>query len=180
MNQFGVSGNLMSLGALDFGLIIDGAVIIVENALRHLSERQHQAGRPLSRPERLEEVVRSSEEMLRPTIFGQVIIFLVFVPCLSFQGVEGKMFTPMIVTLMLALASAFVMSLTFVPALSAILLGGRIAEGDIAFIQKLKMLYEPRLRYAMAHAYYVIGGAAALFASRCFLFLPWANFHSAT
>ena len=106
MNALGVPANLMSLGALDFGLIIDGAIIIVENTLRRIAERQKRLGRPVRRDERLAEVLQASEEMVRPTVYGQIVIFLVFVPCLSFQGVEGKMFSPMVITLMLALASA--------------------------------------------------------------------------
>ncbi|KAH2841540.1 hypothetical protein KXW36_000934, partial [Aspergillus fumigatus] len=90
MNGLHISGNLMSLGALDFGLIIDGAVIIVENSLRRLGERQAHEGRLLTLHERLEEVIASSKEMVRPTVYGQIVIFLVFLPCLTFQGVEGK------------------------------------------------------------------------------------------
>ena len=164
MKVLGVSGNLMSLGALDFGLIIDGAVIIVENSLRRLAERQHKEGHVLGYDERLDEVIRSSHEMIRPTIFGQIIIFLVFVPCLSFQGVEGKMFAPMIVTLMLALGAAFLLSLTFVPALVAILMTGRVAEKEVTFIRMLKNFYKPRLDYALRNPLPVIGGAVALFA----------------
>ena len=115
MNALGVSGNLMSLGALDFGLIVDGAVIIVENALRRLAERQEHQGRLLTLTERMEETREAAQEMVRPTVFGQLIIFLVFVPLLTFEGVEGKTFSPMATTLMLALASAFVLSITFIP-----------------------------------------------------------------
>jgi cobalt-zinc-cadmium resistance protein CzcA len=146
MNSLGISGNLMSLGALDFGLIIDGAVIIVENTLRRLAERQHREGRLLVLKERLEEVVASSREMLRPTIYGQLVIFLVFLPCLTFQGVEGKMFSPMVITLMLALASAFVLSLTFVPALIAVMMTGRVAEKEVRVVAATKTRYEPWLR----------------------------------
>lgn len=149
MNTFGISGNLMSLGALDFGLIIDGAVIIVENAFRRLAERQQHEGRLLELSERLEEVLASSREMLRPTVYGQIVIFLVFLPCLTFQGVEGKMFSPMVITLMLALASAFVLSLTFVPALIAILLKGNFTEKDVPIIVEAKRHYEPALRFAV-------------------------------
>jgi len=171
MKELGVSGNLMSLGALDFGLIIDGAVIIVENSLRRLAARQHLEGHVLSHDERLDEVIRSSHEMIRPTIFGQIIIFLVFVPCLSFQGVEGKMFSPMIITLMLALAAAFLLSLSFVPATVAILLTGRIGETEVAFIRRIKTFYEPRLRYALRHPLPVIGSAVAIFAVALIVFL---------
>jgi len=150
MNSLGISGNLMSLGALDFGLIIDGAVIIVENTLRRLAERQHLVGRTLDLKERLEEVVGSSREMLRPTIYGQLVIFLVFLPCLTFQGVEGKMFSPMVITLMLALASAFVLSITFVPALIAVLMKNNVSEKEVKVIVATKHRYEPWLRRAVA------------------------------
>jgi heavy metal efflux system protein len=170
MNTLGVSGNLMSLGALDFGLIIDGAVIVVENSLRLLSERQHREARLLKQEERLEVVIQSSGEMIRPTIFGQIVIFLVFVPCLSFQGVEGKMFSPMIITLMLALGAAFLLSLTFVPALTAIFMSGRIAEKEVFFIRKLKAFYEPRLHYALKHPVPIIGGAALILALALLVF----------
>lgn len=145
MNALNISGNLMSLGALDFGLIIDGAVIIVENALRRLAERQKMVGRRLDLNERLEEVIASSKEMVRPSVYGQAVIFLVFLPCLTFQGVEGKMFSPMVITLMLALGSAFVLSMTFVPALVAILLKGDFQEKETGIVEKTKHIYEPIL-----------------------------------
>jgi cobalt-zinc-cadmium resistance protein CzcA len=163
MNSLGISGNLMSLGALDFGLIIDGAVIIVENTLRRLAERQHHEGRTLVLRERLEEVVASSREMLRPTIYGQLVIFLVFLPCLTFQGVEGKMFSPMVITLMLALASAFVLSLTFVPALIAVMMKGPVSEKEVKAIAVAKRRYKPLLRRAVARpAPFLIAGVAVL------------------
>jgi len=165
MNALNISGNLMSLGALDFGLIIDGAVIIVENSLRRLAERQHREGRLLSTPERLEEVVKSSREMVRPTVYGQAVIFLVFLPCLTFQGVEGKMFSPMVITLMLALASAFVLSLTFVPAMVALLVKGRISETEAPFIRWTKRHYEPWLRRAVAGPAPFVLAAMGVFAA---------------
>ena len=122
----------MSLGALDFGLIVDGAVIIAENSLRHLGERQRELGRPLSLPERLETVRASAAEMIQPTVYGQAIIILVYVPLLTFTGVEGKMFAPMALTVIIALAAAFVLSLTFVPAMIAILVTGRVQENENA------------------------------------------------
>lgn len=157
MNEMKISGNLMSLGALDFGLIIDGAVIIVENTLRMLAERQHKEGRVLTLPERLETVIASSKEMVRPSVYGQVVIFLVFLPCLTFQGVEGKMFSPMVITLMLALASAFVLSLTFVPAMVAILIRGKVSETEVPLIRAVKTRYEPVLRAAVAKPLPFIG-----------------------
>jgi cobalt-zinc-cadmium resistance protein CzcA len=164
MNGFHISGNLMSLGALDFGLIIDGAIIIVENNLRRHAERQAREGRQLRKDERLEEVIQSSQEMVRPTVYGQIIIFLVFLPCLTFQGVEGKMFSPMVITLMLALASAFVLSLTFVPAMVALLLTGHVNEEEVTFIRKAKALYEPCLHRAIARPWPFIGAAVGTFA----------------
>jgi cobalt-zinc-cadmium resistance protein CzcA len=164
MNALNISGNLMSLGALDFGLIIDGAVIIVENNLRRHAERQAHLGRLLTRDERLEEVVQSSQEMVRPTVYGQIIIFLVFLPCLTFQGVEGKMFSPMVITLMLALASAFVMSLTFVPAMVALLFTGHVAEEEVKIVRKVKEWYSPKLQRAIRTPWPFIGGATAVFA----------------
>lgn len=171
MNALKISGNLMSLGALDFGLIIDGAVIIVENTLRRLAERQHQAGRRLELRERLQEVVASSQEMVRPTVFGQVVILLVFVPCLTFQGIEGKMFSPMVLTLMLALASAFVLSLTFVPAMVALLMKDFAKEKDVPAVAWAKRAYAPRLDWAVRRPGRVIGGAAALSAVALAVFL---------
>ena len=150
MNGLGVSGNLMSLGALDFGLIVDGAVIIVENALRRLAERQEHEGRLLTRDERMEETTLAAKEMVRPTVYGQLIIFLVFVPLLTFQGVEGKTFAPMAITLMVALASAFVLSLTFVPAMIAIVVKGRVSETEVKPIRWFKERYAPVLGRGVA------------------------------
>jgi cobalt-zinc-cadmium resistance protein CzcA len=170
MNALGVPANLMSLGALDFGLIIDGAIIIVENTLRRIAERQKHLGRSLDRDERLAEALQASQEMVRPTVYGQIIIVLVFVPCLAFQGVEGKMFWPMVITLMLALASAFLLSLTFVPATAAILIRGKVSEREVALIRLAKRLYAPALRKALAHPYVVIAGELAIFSAALVVF----------
>jgi len=179
MNALGVPANLMSLGALDFGLIIDGAVIIVENTLRRIAERQKRLGRALDRDERLHEALEASVEMVRPTVYGQIVIFLVFVPCLSFQGVEGKMFSPMVITLMLALSSAFLLSLTFVPAMAAILVRGKVAEREVPVIRAAKRLYAPMLRTALARPFSVIlsgivtfGAALIVFFSLGRVFMP--------
>jgi cobalt-zinc-cadmium resistance protein CzcA len=112
MVQAKISGNLMSLGAIDFGIIVDGAVIIVENCLRALAERQHQLGRNLTLRERLHEVLFATRQMVQPSVFGQAIIVTVYLPILSLTGVEGKMFHPMAWTVIFALAAAFVLSLT--------------------------------------------------------------------
>jgi len=170
MNYFGVSGNLMSLGALDFGLIVDGSVIIIENCIRRLADRQHSEGRVLTLAERLQETTAATSEMIRPTIFGQAIIFLVFAPLLTFSGVEGKMFSPMAITLMLALGSAFLLSLTFVPAMVAILIRGKVAEKEVPAIAIAKRRYEPSLRWSIRRPFAVIGAAVAVSALAAFMF----------
>ena len=159
----------MSLGALDFGLIVDGAVIITENALRHLAERQHALGRALDLEERLETVRASAEEMIKPSLYGQAIIILVYVPLLTFTGVEGKMFQPMALTVIIALAAAFVLSLTFVPALIAIAITGRVTEADNPLIRGLKAALpagprprRPRARDVRRAALLLLVGAGLL------------------
>ncbi|KAJ8139360.1 hypothetical protein OY671_007428, partial [Metschnikowia pulcherrima] len=151
MNSLGVSGNLMSLGALDFGLIVDGAVIIVENALRRLAERQEHEGRLLTRSERMEETTLAAQEMIRPTVYGQLIIFSVFVPSLTFQAVEGKTSAPMAIPSMVALAPAFVSSSTFVPAMIALVITGKVSETEVQPIRWLKEKYAPTSTKAVAH-----------------------------
>ena len=170
MNATGTSGNLMSLGALDFGLIVDGSIIIIENALRRLAQRQHAEGRLLSLPERLEEVFQASREMIRPTIYGQAIIFLVFAPLLTFTGVEGKMFSPMAVTVMLALAGAFILSLTFVPAMVALLIRGKVNEKEVRAISWTKERYGPLLDRSLARPWPVIGAGLGIFVASALLF----------
>ncbi|MET0905860.1 MAG: efflux RND transporter permease subunit, partial [Tardiphaga sp.] len=130
MLQAGISANLMSLGALDFGLIVDGAVIVVENALRRIAERQHAEGRTLALSDRLNVVASAAREMIRPSVYGQAIIILVYVPLLTLTGVEGKTFEPMAITVIIALAFAFILSLTFVPAAIAIALSGPVEEKE--------------------------------------------------
>lgn len=170
MNVLGVSGNLMSLGALDFGLIVDGAVIIIENCLRRLAERQHHEARLLTLRERLEETTLATQELIKPTVYGQAIILLVFVPLLTFQGVEGKTFSPMAITLMLALVAAFVLSLTFVPAMVALLIRGRVAEKEVFLIRWIKARYEPFLHRAVARPWPFIGVGMGVFAVSAFVF----------
>jgi len=160
----------MSLGALDFGLIVDGAVIIVENALRRLAERQHHEGRLLTRDERLEETTLAAREMVRPTVYGQAIIFLVFVPLLTFQGVEGKTFAPMAITLMLALASAFVLSITFIPAMVALIVTGKVSETEVKPIRWFKEKYAPVLRRAVTRPLPFVAGGIAAFAASVLIF----------
>lgn len=165
MLQAGVSANLMSLGALDFGLIVDGAVIIVENALRRLGEAQHGREDVLPLKDRLAIVAASAREMIRPSVYGQAIIILVYAPLLTFTGVEGKMFEPMALTVIIALVFAFVLSVTFVPAAIAVWLSGRIEEKEGRIVSWLRRRYEPGLDAAMRRPSATIGvaiGALAL------------------
>src|SRR5690606_38771894 len=170
MNRLGVSGNLMSLGALDFGLIVDGAVIIVENSVARLAARQHVEGRLLTLGERLTETRLAAQEMVKPTVYGQAIILLVYAPLLTFTGVEGKTFSPMAITVMLALASAFVLSLTFVPAMVAVLLNKRISEKEVRPIRVAKARYGPAVRRAIGRPWPVIGAGVGLFALAAVVF----------
>ncbi len=170
MNTLKVSGNLMSLGALDFGLIVDGAVIIIETCLARLAGRQHHEGRLLDLGERLQETTAAAQEMIRPTVFGQAIILLVFAPLLTFTGVEGKTFSPMAITLMLALASAFVISITFVPAMVALLVRGRVAEKEVPIIAATKTRYAPILDRALARPWPFIGAGVGLFVAAAIVF----------
>ncbi len=170
MLKAGVSANLMSLGALHFGLIVDGAVIVVENCLRRLAERQHHEGRILGLSERLHEVMIASKEMIQPSVFGQVILVTVHVPLLTFAGIEGKMFSPMGATVIIALLAAFILSLTFVPAMMAIAVTGRVSEGDNLIIRGAKRLYAPILNGALRDATLVIWSSALFFALTIVLF----------
>lgn len=170
MVKSGISGNLMSLGALDFGLIVDGAVIITENCLRRLAERQHHEGRLLSLKERLYEVMQASKEMIQPSVFGQAIIIMVYIPLLTFTGVEGKMFEPMAVTVIIALVAAFVLSLTFVPAMIAIFIKGKVEEKEGRIVAGAKNRYMPILRYSVAKPLLVVSGATAGFVLALVLF----------
>jgi cobalt-zinc-cadmium resistance protein CzcA len=170
MVQAGVSGNLMSLGAIDFGLIVDGAVIIVENCLRHLAERQHAVGHLLTRRERLHEVWVATREMIQPSVFGQGIIITVYLPILALTGVEGKMFTPMALTVIFALVGAFVLSLTFVPAMVALCVRGRVTEQDNLLVRLARWAYAPVLRLALRLRFVVVPLAVAAFVGAVVLF----------
>ncbi|QDW40704.1 CusA/CzcA family heavy metal efflux RND transporter [Bradyrhizobium sp. KBS0727] len=150
-----VSANLMSLGAIDFGIIIDGAVIIVENCLRLLAQEQHRRGRLLSLDERLRTILDGSTEVIRPSLFGTLIIGVVYLPVLTLTGTEGKMFTPMALTVLMALAAAALLSVTFVPAAVAIMVRGRVAEGENIFMRGARQLYLPLLGRAIAYRHAV-------------------------
>ncbi|MHC1765644.1 MAG: efflux RND transporter permease subunit [Verrucomicrobiia bacterium] len=170
MARFGISGNLMSLGAIDFGLIIDGAVVIVENIVRHLSARQHQLGRVLTVEERIRTVLAASKQVGLPMFFGVVIITVVYIPILALTGIEGKMFHPMAITVMLALGGALVLALTLMPVLCSFLLRGRVNEGDNFLIRMVKRAYVPTLDVALRLRGVVVIGSVVLFAGSVWLF----------
>lgn len=140
-----ISGNLMSLGAIDFGLIVDGAVIITENCLRRLGRKQHKLGRKLKYNERIDEVLAASKEMIQPTVYGQAIIMTVYIPILTLSGVEGKMFHPMAATVLFALFAAFILSVTFIPAMVALLVRGNLAEKENKLVNLAQKIYAPIL-----------------------------------
>jgi cobalt-zinc-cadmium resistance protein CzcA len=170
MVQGRISGNLMSLGAIDFGLIIDGAVVMVENIIRHLAEKQHKLGRRLSAPERAHEVLLAAKEVASPMFFGVVIITVVYVPILALTGIEGKMFTPMAITVIFALVGALVLALTLMPALCSYLLGGNITEKDSLLVRLAKEAYAPALAFSLRFRWVVTLAAVALLALAGFLF----------
>jgi len=157
-----VSANLMSLGAIDFGIIIDGAVIIVENCLRLLAEEQQRRGRILTREERFETIQEGAGEVIQPSLFGTLIIAVVYLPVLTLTGVEGKMFTPMALTVLMALGAAAVLSMTFVPAAVAILVTGRVTEKENWFMRAARRVYLPLLDAAISNRRTVAVTAAAL------------------
>ncbi|AXK81222.1 CusA/CzcA family heavy metal efflux RND transporter [Pseudolabrys taiwanensis] len=157
-----VSANLMSLGAIDFGIIIDGAVIIVENCLRVLATEQHRKGRLLSVAERFQAILHASREVVRPSLFGTMIIAVVYLPVLTLTGVEGKMFTPMALTVLMALAGAALLSVTFVPAAVALFVTGRVSEHENWFMRGARRVYTPALNLSIRLRGIVAMGAAAL------------------
>ncbi|HMJ65583.1 MAG TPA: CusA/CzcA family heavy metal efflux RND transporter, partial [Candidatus Binatia bacterium] len=170
MLRAGVSGNLMSLGAVDFGLIVDGAVVIVENVVRQLGARQHALGRRVDFRERIEVILAASSQVGRPMVFGVAIITIVYVPILALTGIEGKMFKPMALTVIFALLGALVLALTVVPVLCSFFLSGPIKEGDNWFMRWAKKIYAPLLRWAVAHRWIVAIAAFILFAASIFEF----------
>jgi cobalt-zinc-cadmium resistance protein CzcA len=151
-----VSANLMSLGAIDFGIIIDGAVVIVENCMRRLANAQNSAGRLLTRSERFNEVFTSAKEVRKPLIYGQLIIIAVYLPIFSLTGVEGKMFHPMAFTVVFALISAMILSVTFIPAAVALIVTGKVEEKEQTLIVLAKQRYLPLLRWAILNKVLVL------------------------
>ncbi|MBL9021679.1 MAG: CusA/CzcA family heavy metal efflux RND transporter [Myxococcales bacterium] len=153
------SGNLMSLGAIDFGLIVDGSVIIVENCVRRFGEEQRRLGRLLTRRERVDLAYEASQEVRKATLFGELIISIVYLPILTLTGIEGKMFRPMAVTVVLALAGATVLSMTFIPALVAVALSGKIEEKENRVFGLARRAYEKTLGVALRRRASVLAGA---------------------
>src|SRR6266566_1125546 len=170
MERLGISGNLMSLGAIDFGLIIDGAVVIVENIVRQLAEKQRHLGRKLTQAETAHVVLAASKQVANPMFFGVLIITIVYVPILALTGIEGKMFHPMALTVMLALTGALLLTLTLMPVLCSFLLGGKVHEGDNRIMGVVKRLYEPSLTLALRQRWLAVAGAVALLAGSLWLF----------
>ena len=167
-----ISANLMSLGAIDFGIIVDGAVIVVENCLRLLAEEQHKRGRLLTRNERFATILAGAQEVIKPSLFGTVIIGVVYLPILTLTGVEGKMFTPMALTVLMALLGAAILSMTLVPAAVALLVTGKVSEKENFFMRGALRVYAPalegaiRLRYVVVAMAFVLVGVAGVAASR--------------
>ncbi len=162
MVNTGVSANLMSLGALDFGLIVDGAVIIVENCIRRLSESQKRTGGVLPLKERLELVFQATSEVIRPSLFGVLIITVVYIPLFSLTGVEGKMFQPMAATVIMALIAAMLFSITIVPAAVAMFMGGKVSEKESFIIVAGKSAYRPIIHLALKLRWIVLVGSVVL------------------
>lgn len=158
-----VSGNLMSLGAIDFGIIVDGAVIVVENALRRLGLAQQRLGRLLTAKERLQEVFESTREVFNPAVFGVLIIMLVYLPIFALSGVEGKMFHPMAFTVVFALLGALIFSVTFVPAALAIFVKGKVSHGENKIMRGAREIYEPLLNVSLTRPAFIVLIGVSLF-----------------
>jgi cobalt-zinc-cadmium resistance protein CzcA len=160
MVTYRVSANLLSLGAIDFGIIVDGAVVIVENCVRRLAHAQAQHGRPLTRAERFHEVFAASREARRPLLYGQLIIMVVYLPIFALTGVEGRMFHPMAVTVVMALLGAMILSITFIPAAVALFIGNKVDEKENVLMRGAKRFYAPVLDFVMANKPVVLTFAA--------------------
>jgi len=165
MVQTKISGNLMSLGAIDFGIIVDGAIVMIENIMRRLSERQHELQRVLTGAERYDLVRDAAGEVARPTVFGVSIIMIVYLPILTLTDVEGKMFAPMAQVVLLALGGALLLTFSVVPALAALLLGGKVSEKELVVMRWAKAAYAPLLKWALKLRWIVLAGALAILAA---------------
>jgi heavy metal efflux system protein len=170
MAQGKISANLMSLGAIDFGLIVDGAIVFAENMLRHVAEKQREQGRSLSAAERLEAVRTASHEVVRPMFYGVLIITVVYIPILALGGIEGKMFRPMAIAVMLALGAGLAVALALVPALSPWLTRGAPPEREGFAVRACKRIYAPALRFSLRHRLVVVTLAVSLLVGTGWLF----------
>jgi cobalt-zinc-cadmium resistance protein CzcA len=159
MRQFGISGNLMSLGAIDFGLIVDGSVVMIENIVRHLSQRSEAVG------EKLRVIREAGSEVARPIVFAVGIIIVVYLPILTLQGVEGKMFRPMALTVVFALIGSLILALTLMPILASLVFRGKLAEKETLLIRLVKRVYDPILQRVIRSPRITVTVAALLFAS---------------
>ncbi|WP_149496442.1 efflux RND transporter permease subunit [Roseiconus lacunae] len=165
MLRFGIAASLLSLGAIDFGLVVDSSVVMVENCVRHLSH-------PRDGRSRLEIIRDAAIEVRKPTMFGELIIMIVYLPILTLEGVEGKLFRPMAMTVIMALAGSMVLSLTLMPVLASLFLPKGIKEKDPLLVRLLKRLYAPVLRFTMNHKVFVVGSALLLMVSVFGLIAP--------
>ncbi|MBX3117481.1 MAG: efflux RND transporter permease subunit [Fimbriimonadaceae bacterium] len=170
MNRFGISGNLMSLGAIDFGLIVDGAVVIIENAVRRVAEAREHKGSTLNRQEVRHTVWESAREVAKPTAFAVTIITVVYLPILALEGTEGKMFKPMAFTVVFALLGALILTLTLIPALASLILSGDTREGRNPLMGFFTRIYRPTLDFALKSKAVVLGIGVALLGLAGFLF----------
>ncbi len=163
MSSSKLSANLMSLGALDFGLIVDGAVILVENCTRRLGMLQHQLGRLLTKEERLNVIYQASTEVRQATLFGELIIMIVYVPILTLTGIEGKMYHPMAFTVLLALGAAFILSLTFIPAAVAVFMTGKVKEKEGGLLHILQKTYQQLLKFLLQKPFITVSISVVIF-----------------
>jgi cobalt-zinc-cadmium resistance protein CzcA len=170
MNRFGISGNLMSLGAIDFGLIVDGAVVMIENAVRRLAEAREHKGSKLDRHEVRHSVWESCREVAKPTAFAVTIITVVYLPILALEGTEGKMFKPMAFTVVFALIGALILTMTLIPVLASMFLSRDTKEGRNPVMEFFSRVYAPVLRFALKRRAVVVGGAVAILLLAGFLF----------
>jgi cobalt-zinc-cadmium resistance protein CzcA len=162
MNIFKISGNLMSLGAIDFGLVVDGAVIVVENSIRRIAEKQHHIGKTLGKQTLANTICDASAEVLKAALFGGAIIIIVYLPILSLTGIEGKMFKPMALTVTFALIGAFILSLTYIPAAMTFVLTGKVSETESPIIVYTKKVYRPALDFIIGYRSQAIAIATGL------------------
>ena len=169
MLQAGISASLLSLGAVDFGLLVDGSVVMVENAMRRLAMRQQELGRPLTREERQETLALAPVEVARPVAFGVGIILIVFLPVLTLEGVEGKLFKPMALTMIFALAGSLLLAMTFTPVVASLFLPKQVKDTEPWLVRIAHRLYEPVLSLALRFRLFTLVGALGLLIGAAFL-----------